>query len=562
MNLRSTKGVIPSLFILLSLVYTFPFLIKYNYLGVRDWDLFTTITAVPVGSLLDYGQFPFWNPYLGGGNILFHHPETAVLSPFMILHLIFGAVIGLKLQVLICYFLGFFGTYMFMRRLEISEVASAAGAVVYFGSVHFALHFAEGHMPFTHFCFMPWFLYFIHKSVENTKFTIPAAVSLALMIIGNGAAIPLLYTLTFSSILFLLWAFTQRNLIYLRNYILSSLMAILLSAVKFVPMVIYLYQNKWSVNSDESIPLSALGNIFFGLKHSLFAQNFAGQVWGWHEYGAYISPLVVLLAVFSLAKCLRKHFVWLLLLIFFLILGLGNFGSYSLWALLSKLPGYSSARCTGRSFQMVIFCSAILGAFGWDYLNGILRKNSVRLVTYIPMVLLLIIVGTNVWLAYPVMDSAFTERPVEIVRHKDFKHVVDEKSHAYKNYLANRGSLVAPWLSAYHESRGLVGPFGNVFEEYILDGKAEIIKRDYTPNRIEYVINGIESGKIVIGMGDDRGWTAGTVSKLPATGGLITVPFETGEQGIILRYRTPYFISGLILSVLSMIALGIYWKRS
>jgi hypothetical protein len=480
----------------------------------------------------------------------------------MILHLIFGAVIGLKLQVLICYFLGFLGTYKFLRRLEVSDMASVGGAIVYFGSVHFALQFAEGHIPFTHFCFMPWFLYFIHKSAEKTRFVVPAAISLALMIMGNGAAVPLLYTLTFSSILFVLLTFTQRNPAYLRNYLVSSVAAVLLSAVKFVPMVVYLYQNKWNVSSDESIPLAALGSIFFGLKHSLFIENFAGQVWGWHEYGAYISPLIILLAALSLGKCFRKHFIWLLLLVFFLILGLGNFGSYSLWAVLSKLPGYSSARCTGRSFQMVIFCAAILGAFGWDYLNNLLKQKASRMVTYVPAAVLLIIVGTNVCLAYPVMNSAFRERPVEIVRHREFKHVVDEKAHAYKNYLANRGSLVAPWLSAYHESRGLVDPFGNVMEEYVLEGQADIVRRSYTPNRIEYVINGIEPGKIVIGMGDDPGWTAGNVSKLPATAGLITVPFEKGEQEIILSYRTPYFISGLILSLISIIAAGVYWKKS
>ena len=67
------------------------------------------MAALPVGSIIEYGQFPFWNPYLGGGNILFHHPEVAILSPFLLFYLIFGAVVGLKLQVLVCYWLGFFG---------------------------------------------------------------------------------------------------------------------------------------------------------------------------------------------------------------------------------------------------------------------------------------------------------------------------------------------------------------------------------------------------------------------------------------------------------------------
>ena len=95
---KKTKLIFPAIFFLLAVYYTLPFLLKYDFWGLRDWDMFTTLAAVPVGTIVHYGQFPFWNPYLGGGNILFHHPQVAVLSPFLLLYLIFGAVVGLKLQ--------------------------------------------------------------------------------------------------------------------------------------------------------------------------------------------------------------------------------------------------------------------------------------------------------------------------------------------------------------------------------------------------------------------------------------------------------------------------------
>ena len=76
---------VPVVLFLLAVYYVLPFLLKLNYWGIRDWDLFTTVTAVPVSAIVDYGQFPFWNPYLMGGNILFHHPEVAIFSPFFLL---------------------------------------------------------------------------------------------------------------------------------------------------------------------------------------------------------------------------------------------------------------------------------------------------------------------------------------------------------------------------------------------------------------------------------------------------------------------------------------------
>ncbi|HKK21680.1 MAG TPA: hypothetical protein VJ983_09425, partial [candidate division Zixibacteria bacterium] len=120
MNGKKSTLTYPLVFLVLAIVYSLPFFLRLTNWGIRDWDLFETIAAVPAGTILHYHQFPFWNPYLAGGNILFHHPEVAVLSPFLLLYLVFGAVIGLKLQVFICYFLGFWGSHKLFTRLGMS----------------------------------------------------------------------------------------------------------------------------------------------------------------------------------------------------------------------------------------------------------------------------------------------------------------------------------------------------------------------------------------------------------------------------------------------------------
>ena len=89
------------IFFCISTIFTLPFLLKWSYIGVGDWELFVTMAAVPAKTILHYGQFPFWNPYIGGGNILFAHPEVGILSPFFSLILIFGPIAGLKIQILL-----------------------------------------------------------------------------------------------------------------------------------------------------------------------------------------------------------------------------------------------------------------------------------------------------------------------------------------------------------------------------------------------------------------------------------------------------------------------------
>ena len=138
---------------------------------------------------------------IAGGNILFNHPVVAILTPFFLLQLLFGPVIGLKLQVLVCYFLGFWGSQRLFRTLGMSVAAAVVASVAYFGSVHFALHFAEGHLPFTHYAFLPWFVHGVIEAAGDRRYLYGAVAALALMILGNGAAVPLVYTLLFTGLL-------------------------------------------------------------------------------------------------------------------------------------------------------------------------------------------------------------------------------------------------------------------------------------------------------------------------------------------------------------------------
>jgi hypothetical protein len=545
----------------LALYYALPLLLKITWWGVRDWDLFTTIAAAPVGCIEYYGQFPFWNPWMGGGNILFHHPEVLVISPFLLLYLLFGAVAGLKLQVLICYFTGFWGSQRLGQRLGLSIGAAVVFAVAWFGSVHFALHFAEGHMPFTHYCFLPWFFYFVLSAPENRRAVVWAALVLALMILGNGAAIPLLYTLSFTGLMVLLLAVRDRTSALLARWLGAVVLGCGLAAVKFLPMVIYLLQNTWEGNPQESIPFSALGAIFFGTEHSLFVENFPEQFWAWHEYGAYLSPLLLVAAIWAFRHRMRRLWPWLVAALAFLLLGLGDFGWCSPWALVSHLPGFSSARCTGRAFQFVLLALGFVGALGIDMLWR-RAGNSRRTQFWRGWLSLgaMVVVVTNLVFAWPIISSANRQPPKDITRHDEFRQAVNDKL-AYENYLANRGSLITPWLSAYHPSRGLVDADSTAHMEHLLTGQARSLSRRYTPNRIEYSLEVIQPGAMVIGMGYDPGWRALDGRPLRPTQGLITFELQPGQDQVTLVYRTPYFYAGLVLNLLAAIAAVLLVKR-
>jgi len=96
-------------FIAVAFFYTLPLLKNFSYWGQMDWDQFTFWNAVPRETLLRYHQFPLWNIYANGGNVLLAHPQSPFLSPLYIFVLIFGPVIGLKIEIIVHLIIGLFG---------------------------------------------------------------------------------------------------------------------------------------------------------------------------------------------------------------------------------------------------------------------------------------------------------------------------------------------------------------------------------------------------------------------------------------------------------------------
>jgi len=551
-NLTGKQEYKPLLvFSLVSILFVLPFLIKWNYIGVGDWELFTTMAAVPQRTVLHYHQFPFWNPYLGGGNILFAHPEVGILSPFFLLILAFGAIGGLKIQMMLAYLIGLFGAWLMAGKLGLSRYASYLAAFVYFGSSYFALHFAIGHVPFTHFCFLPWFLYFLLKTDDDWRFLFGGAAAIALIVIGNGAAVPFLYTAFFSGIFLLIYAVEQKKYRLIKRYFLSVITGLLISAVKFIPMYHYLSQNEWEGMPNDFTPLSILWHSFFSFNQAIFQQVSPDQYWGWHEYSAYISPLAIILAIAGIIFAIRKSRIWMIVGAFFLIFGLGNFSSVSPWNIMLHFPGFESIRSPARAFQFVVLAIAMLSGLGLDTI--LTRMKTSDLVKNFMSVSVVIFVVLNVFLVnLPALRSISYKQPENVSFEENFRQVIGRKDNIYNLFLKNRGSLMAPWLSAYKESRGLVTPTNDVLMEYVVSGQAQVISRKYTPNRVDYDIAPQSSGVIIFGIGYDEGWYASDGRPVSENNDLVATPFSRTDRHITLEYRTPYFLLGLIVSLISI----------
>jgi len=545
-----------------ALLFSLPFLINWKWIGVGDWELFVTMAAVPRTTILHFGQFPFWNPYIGGGNILFAHPEVGIFSPFFLLILLFGPIGGLKLQFFIAWFLGFYGTFRLARTVGISNMGSYLASFAFFGSSYFALHFSIGHVPFSHFCFLPWFAYFVIKARDSWKYLFAGAVCIALIILGNGAAIPFLYTVFFTGLFVVLFTIQERRFLYFKAFLASIALGLLLASAKFIPMYHYLSQNEWAGMPQDATPLGILFKAFFSFNQGIFDMQTTSEHWGWHEYGAYISPIVIILAIWALVKNYKKLWTWMVLGLFFFIFGLGYFSEFSLWNLILQLPGFSSIRAPSRAFQFVVLSVAILSGFGFDYFREKLTVSK-RALKFIGFGIILIVLASNFFINLPNLNTITYKKPEPVEFNPGFKHIMGSKYKIYENFRRNRGSLVAPWLSAYKESRGIVTEKREVLMEYFVgQAQPQILDKEYTPNRVKYEIEPRTPGTMIFGIGYDEGWEELHGREIMENSGLIAVRIDQDTRDLTFVYRTPYFWTGLVVSLFGIVLIFIFYFNS
>src|SRR3989344_927551 len=74
---------------------------RLKYFGTADFDQHVAWGEAARISILNYFQFPHFNPWNCGGVGLFSNYQSRFISPFFMLELIFGSNVGLKLSFII-----------------------------------------------------------------------------------------------------------------------------------------------------------------------------------------------------------------------------------------------------------------------------------------------------------------------------------------------------------------------------------------------------------------------------------------------------------------------------
>jgi hypothetical protein len=141
-------------------------------------------------SMVDYGRFPWWTPYVHGGLPLVGHPRDVSLSPVVLPALVLPAITAVKVICLGIYLVGALGMYYLTRGvMGLGRIGSVAASLLLVTAAWLPVRLVGGNYDEWHFVLFPLLLAFYLRSREHWRYLIYGAGVLYVTLIDGKSII-------------------------------------------------------------------------------------------------------------------------------------------------------------------------------------------------------------------------------------------------------------------------------------------------------------------------------------------------------------------------------------
>lgn len=573
-------------------VFTLPVFRNIDYWGIQDWDQAFFYHAVPRATILEYRQFPLWNPYYCGGTVLLARPQSQILTPLYALVLIFGVVVGIKIQVFLYLVVGLSGVYFLGRYYGMSKPAAVMSSLVFMLNSMYALIVAAGMPAFMPLAFIPWvFLYYL-KSFRNLRYALLSGLFCLLMFFGGGLH-PLIMTLTFILVYSCLSVLLREHGAVEVGKVLAVILIFMLclGAVQFLPSIEFIIEHPrftgdysgFSLNSLKFSLLDRNQILSSGEKYEQKEGFLEGLSYNMDENGMYVGIIPLLLFMIGAASHYKRRRVLLLCFIILLWLGFGNRIPLSLWEQLHKLPLYNCLRVAQRFRFVFMLCLSVFAGLGFQAVENKISKvlSNKTAAGFIMLAILLVVLADLMIVSRPVFGEGFPIPPIQTTRSDEFYQIVQSPSYDENGWrsLDEDETLYTSWGSMYPTFLSNVGTIegyepNNVpraaipinssdyrGEVYLEGAEGEVHTIRWSPNKILLGVNASSDGHVILNQNFYPGWkTRSKGREVTSHEGLIAVNVSSGYETIELYYLPDSFIFGLLVtSVTFLISLVFAW---
>ncbi|MEX0650122.1 MAG: hypothetical protein WD200_03910 [Candidatus Andersenbacteria bacterium] len=538
---------------------------SHGQLGISDWDYYFSLHTGHRQTLLTYHQLPQWNPWICGGTAALADPEFRFFTPTFLLQLVFGIPAGFRLAIWLATATGAIGMLMLGKRLKLSVYAALlAGTAFAFGSVNL-LEIVEGHPNIFAAMFIPWVLWSwlaAYRNATNRKWWIIATGALLTLTFFQGGIYLLMYTaIAFAGLIVV----SPRRREALLTTIYSGLWALGFAAVKLIPVFLWLSQFQDQVYASSPLTLPFLHKILLGRYLHGVEGVFPGQEAGWHEYGAYIGPIVLILALIGLIRNYNKRIVVMLgvaALLAILISSTGpllkplfdqapflprsNISRFILFAVIpiSLLAGYGVDVIQSRKQWRTVLAIVVIGLAAVDLmsLSYALSKQAFVLPHTVPA-----IPAAPSPIGYTTLDYKTRHNGVDYTRAYDAR-LQGYGTMAYCSVLSPEPAVRTVHDEVDTEIITVRGKSGQ-------DGTFQLI--EWTPNRVTVDITAQEDSEVILNTNYAKGWFVNEEAAIERAG-RVTTDVSAGEHRLVFRYKTPGLGTGVTISLLSLVGAVAY----
>lgn len=568
-----------ALFAGLACVLLWPALTSGERLGGKDWNAFLGQAAAEASTLLDSGEFPAWNPWRRGGQVSFAQPESMLLTPVTPLVLWLGAPLAFKALLVPLFVACGMGLFALARDLGLRGGAALLPGVVFVCASPLCFY-VNGGLPNWLFgmASLPWLLLASRRAPRSHGWLLLGSCLFALILFAGSVHHFVFFPLVLACEA-VARALRERSVRPLLASGALGLVGVALSLVRLVPLLELFSEFPRRLDaSGRFMPLELMARSLL-LPHPpeavdrLHVSVQGGSVLYWVDCGAFVGPLVLLLAVVALVAAWRRAWPFVAIAVAFAWLAAGSSVQPSLWDALHHLPVYASMQAPERFMGYVVFALALLAGFGGERLLGWLTRNGTRFARGAAALLLIAVGAPLVWFDAPIARGAFPieppadvapttwrgpgrpdpRPPFEQARFSDLAQQWGGPLH--EAVLRNRGNVTGQSDVPSLPAARAVGDLDYRGEAYLEQGRGKVEAR-FTPNRIAVTATLDGDDTLLINQTFFPGWREVASGRAcEPRHGLIALPLAAGSHALELEFAPRSIPAGALLTFASLLGL-------
>ena len=543
--------------LVLSTFAWWPMIAAYPHVQMGDGAQYhKTLEAARV-SVVRYHEFPHWNPYECGGLALWDNPQAPIGAPLAWpVYFANGSTEVVYFWYVVHSAIGFVCMWLLGRHeLKLDRFSTFIAASVWAFAGFHQQHYMGGHFTFVPFLYFPLALLLWRRAENDLRCAVGLGVLVAWMMMEGGVyPIPHLAVILFVETLTRVWPLKRLGKIAIAGAAAGPV-ALGLGAIRFLPVFDQLKRHTRAIGVEtDALQWQTFKDMFLARTHEWTVQ---GQTYVWPEYGAYLGPIILTLAIVGVLTCKREHLWVLLLLVFSGALMFGHAAKWAPWAFLKgHVFPFKEMRVPSRfRAEVTLFLAAFAGLAVHRLVTHVRRLGlpwSTADATRTAIIAVACLaVGDIVSLGMTRAETAFQQPPED-------RHPIIAP-HIYLD-----GPGLAQMIDQPRQNRGRItcwdewgfgagAPLwpGDVPQARSDDADIVVTNVSRTQNTFTFDVDAKKPGRVLVNSTYDRNFQT-NVGTLSEDDKLLVLDVPAGTHHVHIRNWPRYFNAGLTITLVTL----------